>query len=65
MRRYGNYIKGPIVDEAVAKEELRKQIHDTVDELCKDESFWLRIPSVYPGDSIGWLIQIPHMKELE
>lgn len=63
MRRYGSFIEGPIVDEAAAKEELRKQIHYTIDELCKDESFWIRTTSVYLSDSIGWMIQIPYMEE--
>ena len=69
---HGNYVvltpDGSLSD---AKAALLEQIHSTIDELAKDDRFWIVkdcSPEIYPNATTGsrtvaWKIETPQMAE--
>lgn len=67
MLIFGGYAVVPFSGEEKPKEELRKQIHSLIDQLCDRDDFWIRGVgyALGPAHTIGWKIAIPHMEETE
>lgn len=67
MIKYGGYVEYKDGCKEEAKERLRKELHDFIDELCDKEEFWIVKEPFKNGDpisvnTIGWRIDIPHME---
>lgn len=66
----GGYKKYEDGCEAEAKELLKKELHNHIDELCERDDFWIKKERDRTGkdilrqeNTIGWKITIPHMED--
>ena len=66
----GGYKKYEDRCEAEAKEILKNELHNLIDELCERDDFWIKTERDRTGEdilrqenTIGWKITIPHMED--
>lgn len=69
---FGDYVKYDDGCEEQAKEYLKAGLHEFIDKLCEDDSFFIKCERDKTGkdilrksNTLGWKITIPHMERKE